>query len=123
MNREETKDFILMVADILEIPVPRLSCDTSGFIGKHQNGGTDGKTIFLKKSYPTKMDMFFSVAHEMRHIWQIQNGVVINRTNRENCSVEEYNQQDTEIDANAFAAMVIMNTFPLPLSLTGFPHI
>ncbi len=69
--------------------------------------------IYLNKNFdfPNIFDLYFVIAHEGRHIWQIKN----NKFNKENYKqrtetekMQEYNEQEAEIDAHAFAAAAMM---------------
>ena len=61
------------------------------------------------------MDLFYAVAHELRHIWQARTDgerYLASYTPENLCaSLEEYNQQDAEVDANAFAGLVMAFCF------------
>lgn len=72
--------FIQSVSDILDIPCPKLSNDTSRFRSPTQLGATNGDTLYLKESYTVSLDLFFTVAHDLRHIWQIKKIILLNHT-------------------------------------------
>lgn len=120
-------NFINDICEILNISVPVVSFDTSSFQSKttmaQVNRSCD--TIYIKNHDNHDPDLFFSIAHELRHVWQI-------RTNEElylseykpvdSCgSIEEYNLQIAEIDANAFAAMVMIDFFRITPLFNGMP--
>ena len=60
-------------------------------------------------------DLFFAIAHELRHVWQIKNAESFSLSTYQPIdllhSVEEYNLQTAEIDANAFAAVIMVDYF------------
>ena len=110
-------DYIEDICNILNIPVPNISYDTSHF---HSNTmmaqvASTGKAIYLKKYNKPNFDQLFSIAHELRHVWQIKyNEKFYLETYKtiDLCySVEEYNLQPAEIDANAFAYIVMVDFF------------
>ena len=67
-------DFINEICTILNIPVPSVSFDTSNFATDTMMAQVDidGKTLYLKKYDKPNPDQLFSIAHELRHIWQIK---------------------------------------------------
>lgn len=107
-------EFICDICDILCIPVPCVSFDTSAFPTDTTMAqcSPDGTTIFLKKCSDPDPDMMFSIAHELRHSWQILNDRISSYKPADLCSsIEEYNLQPVEIDANAFAALIMIDFF------------
>lgn len=112
-------EFIADVCDILNISVPSVSFDTSNFLTDTMMAqcSSDGSTIYIKMIDKPNPDYLFSIAHELRHCYQIQTDIEwflsdykpINLC----ASTEEYNLQFTEIDANAFAGLVMADFFHL----------
>lgn len=68
-------DFINDICNILNIPTPSVSFDTSNFSTDTMMAqcSPDGSTIYIKKYDKPNPDQLFSIAHELRHVWQIQN--------------------------------------------------
>ena len=122
-------EFINDVCDILNISVPAISFDTSNFQSDTMMAQIDssGTTIYLKKLSKPNPDQFFSVAHELRHKWQIQTDkewYFSDYKPRELCSsVEEYNLQFAEIDAHAFAGIVMEGFFHLKPLFQGLSDV
>lgn len=112
-------DFIDDICDILNISVPSVSFDTSNFATDTMMAqvNSSGDTIYLKKYDKPNPDQFFSIAHELRHIWQIQNDEELYFSTYKPidlcASVEEYNLQIAELDANAFAGLIMISFFHL----------
>lgn len=112
-------DFISDVCDILNISVPMVSFDTSNFQTNTMMAQIDssGTTIYLKQFNKDNPDQFFSIAHELRHRWQVltdKEWYFSDYKPRELCaSTEEYNLQFAEIDAHAFAGIVMEEFFHL----------
>lgn len=116
--------YINQICDIFDMESPKLSFDTSNF----QTDTTlaqcsdDGKTIFINGEAKQTPDIFFAIAHELRHIWQI-------RTNKAywfhgyktagTISTEAYNMQPAEIDANAFALIAMTDFLGLQPQFNG----
>lgn len=122
-------DFTNDVCDILNISVPAISFDTSNFASDTMMAQIDssGNTIYLKKFCKPNPDQFFSIAHELRHRWQIQTDkewYFSDYKPRELCaSAEEYNLQLAEIDAHAFAGIVMQEFFHLKPLFQGLPDV
>jgi Zn-dependent peptidase ImmA (M78 family) len=112
-------DFIKNVCDTLKIPVPNVSYDTSCFLTKTTMAqyNSSENTIFLKKSDKINPDLLFSIAHELRHVWQYQTNEEFffksYKSSNLCSSVESFNLQIAEIDANAFAGLVMIEVFHL----------
>lgn len=111
--------FISSVCEILNIKEPTVSYDTSKFQSDTMLAQIDsaGTTMYLKAFEGNNPDQFFSVAHELRHVWQIRTDKELYFAEykpRELCvSTEEYNLQLAELDANAFAALIMVDFFKL----------
>lgn len=122
-------DFINDVCNILNISVPEISFDTSNFASDTMMAQIDssGNTMYLKKFDKPNPDQFFSIAHELRHRWQIQTDkewYFSDYKPRELCaSTEEYNLQFAEIDAHAFAGIVMQEIFRLKPLFQGLSDV
>lgn len=120
-------DFISDVCDILNIPVPSVYFDTSNFPTDTMMAQCciDDSIIYLKKYDKPNPDQLFSIAHELRHIWQMQNDKQLYFSTYKPIdlcsSVEEYNIQIAELDANAFAGIVMIEFFHLKPLFEGVP--
>ena len=119
------QDFINDVCNILKISVPHISFDVSDFQSETTMAQIDspGTTIYLREFDKPNPDQFFSVAHELRHRWQIQTDkewFFSDYKPRKLCSsVDEYNLQFAEIDAHAFAGIVMEEFFHLKPQFQG----
>ena len=121
------KEFISDICDMLNIPIPILSFDTSKFTTDTMMAqcSPDGSTIYLKKYDEPNPDQLFSIAHELRHIWQIkkfQNLYFSDYLTVDIIGTEKYNLQPAEIDANAFAGLVMIDFFNLKPLFEGIPN-
>ena len=120
-------EYIKSVCQILKIKEPSISYDASNFNTDTMMAqcAFDGSTIFLKKIDKPNFDYAFSIAHELRHVWQIRSDFESYFSNYkpvDQCSsVEEYNLQPAEVDANAFAAIVLTDFFHLKPLWNGLP--
>lgn len=111
------KEFIKEICEVLNIPIPKISYDTSIFDTETTLAmcRKDGKIINIRKHDEPNPDLLFSIAHELRHIWQIKNDEEYYFENYKNASecadCEEYNLQVAEIDARTFGTIVMMQFF------------
>lgn len=121
------KDFINDVCEILNINTPVILYDTSNFSSDTMMAqcSHDGSTIYLKRLDKTNPDQFFAIAHELRHVWQINNDEQLYFADYKPVdlceSVENYNLQIAEVDANAFAGLVMIDFFGLKPLFEGIP--
>ena len=90
------------------VDAPELSTDT-------QMGGADpvGWAIAVKRGIPD-LDQALTLSHEIRHLWQSIHMPeafrdYVQLSNRP--TLEDYNLQPAEIDANAFALIIMTNFF------------
>lgn len=117
-------DFIKNICDILSIPIPSISYDTSHFPTDTMMAqvNSSGDIIYLKKYNKPNPDQLFSIAHELRHIWQIENHHDLYFSNYQTVDIigtEKYNLQSAEIDANAFASIIMVDFFHLQPQYKG----
>lgn len=113
------KNYLIALCDLLDINMPSVSYDTSKFNSKTMMSMAEinekGSKIYLMKKSNPDPDYLFAIAHEMRHIWQAKTNMDLYLSNYKTAnqfsSVNEYNLQLAEVDANAFAAIVMINMF------------
>ena len=119
------EEFITDICDLLHIPVPSISYDTSHFPTETTMAQCEltSNTIYLNKIDKPNPDYLFAIAHELRHIFQYQDDeqfYLSNYKTSDNCSsVEEYNLQIAEVDANAFASIVMVEYFHMQPQWNG----
>lgn len=113
------EEFTTDICELLEIRVPKISYDTSHFITKTTLAQCEPteNIIYLTKTNKPNPDYVFSIAHELRHIYQYQTDEQFYlskyKPSNECSSVEEYNLQIAEVDANAFASIVMADFFSI----------
>lgn len=111
--------FITDVCELLEIEVPKISYDTSHFLTTTTLAQCEPyeNVIYLNKVDKPNPDYVFSITHELRHIYQYQTDehfYLSEYKSSDKCSsIEEYNLQIAEVDANAFASIVMTDFFSL----------
>lgn len=119
------EEFITDVCELLEITVPKISYDTSHFPTKTTLAQCEPSvnTIYLNKTDKPNPDYIFSIAHELRHIYQYQTNEKFYlseyKPSNKCSSVEEYNLQVAEVDANAFASIVMTDFFSMKPQWNG----
>ena len=118
MINDDLKEFIGEVCDILEIPVPNISDDFRAF-----KNNTKMAMLAIEKNVPTlylsdrmekEHDYYFAVAHELRHLWQYSTNEKYwlgGYKTAEEIGITAYNRQRLEIDANAFASVIMTVLF------------
>lgn len=121
------EEYIIDICNLLEIKVPKISYDASDFLTKTTLAQCEpsANIIYLKKIDKPDLDYMFSIAHELRHIYQYQTdekSYLSEYKSSDKCSsIEEYNLQIAEIDANAFASIVMTDTFSVQPQWNGLP--
>lgn len=121
------QEFISDICNILDIPVPSVSFDTSHFPTDTMMAqvNSSGDIIYLKEYNKPNPDQLFSIAHELRHIWQIENHHDLYFSNYQTVDIigtEKYNLQSAEIDANAFASIIMVDFFHLQPQYKGLSN-
>lgn len=122
------KEFITDVCELLEIKVPKISYDTIHFVTKTTLAQCEPvtNTIYLNKVDKPNPNYVFSIAHELRHIYQYQTDKEFYlsgyKPSNKCSSVEEYNLQIAEVDANAFASIVMTDFFSIKPQWNGLSN-
>lgn len=107
------REYIRKVSKILKIDPPKIKMveklDTETMLAAVN---TESNRIYVKENL-LNYDLLFSIAHEMRHIWQYHYDKTMfdNYRSSKVLSKEEYNLQPAEIDANAFAKILMIDKF------------
>ena len=119
------EEFITDVCELLEIEVPKISYDTSHFPTKTTLAQCEPSVniIYLNKTDKPNPDYIFYIAHELRHIYQYQTDekfyLSVYQPSNKCSSVEEYNLQVAEVDANAFASIIMVEYFSMKPQWNG----
>ena len=121
------EEFFLEICDMLDIRPPKISYDTSHFQSDTMMAQVDssGHTIYINKCEKVNPDQLFAIAHELRHIWQMKDRerYLSDYKSVDQCSsFEEYNLQIAELDANAFAGLVMIDFFHLKPQFYDVPE-
>ncbi len=126
-DRRAIARFVGEVCRVLRIrpPAIRYSADRLATATTMAATAPDGSEICVRTSAKPGPDLWFAVAHELRHVWQL-------RTDPEKwlsgylpsteLDVEAYNLQAAELDANGFAAIVMIELFHIRPLFQGLPE-
>ena len=72
-DRKQLRRFTQTVCDLLEIETPRIResarLETKTTLAA---AASDGSEILLRSDMTPSPDLYFAIAHELRHIWQIR---------------------------------------------------
>lgn len=118
---EAEEKFIKEICELLNISKPELIESTDALpteaVMAAYRIGADENILYLKPTEKPTPDLMFCIAHELRHKWQYEKKKAVffkgYRPITECEDVEEYNNQLAELDAHAFAAIVMVNYFGL----------
>ena len=103
LNRSEFKKLLEEILKIKPISVKEDSENLLGFFTPSE------RTIHIKNDLSDK-DYIFVLSHEMRHVYQEEKGLIKQDYKKRNeTTLSDYNKQENEIDANAFAMVILFN--------------
>lgn len=103
LNRSEFKKLLEEILKIKPISVKEDSENLLGFFTPSE------RTIHIKNDLSDK-DYIFVLSHEMRHVYQEEKGLIKQDYKKRNeTTLSDYNTQENEIDANAFAMVILFN--------------
>lgn len=125
--KKDIYTFIDIICNNLKIKKPRIQIKHDTFVSGTVLAAYDYKNkkiaINDPKSYDNKADLLFAIAHELRHKYQIDNHKFDfeNYKTSKELTTEEYNLQKEEIDANAYACVVMMDLFGIKPLFNGLP--
>lgn len=115
--------FAREICDILEISVP----DIKFVSADRMHTGTQiaaltPNAVLILDDIAVSPELFFALAHELRHAYQIAHGESLEeyRTS-DQISIEQYNLQPLEVDANAFGALIMSDFFGIVPQFRNMP--
>lgn len=108
--------FARQVCRLLKIKMPTINRNST-FSSNTQLAAMDVRNnVLYLGNCDDPRDMFYAIAHELRHRWQyLQHWDFASHADSTELSVEEYNLQPEEIDAHAFAVVVMRSIGCEPL--------
>lgn len=117
--------FIKEICKDLDIPIPSISFDTSGFTSDTMISQCSSakNIIYIIRFERLNLDILFAIAHELRHLWQVRTDEKFYVTHyTTSIPTEDYNKQIAEIDANAYAGLVMINLFGVKPLFNGLSN-
>ena len=114
--REVSAILKIAVPTIRFVPVKELRTST-------QIAALTPDGILIRNDIGVTPELFFAVAHELRHAYQLENDRSLRdyRTS-DQLDIDEYNAQPLEVDANAFAAVVMAEFFGISPQFLNMPE-
>lgn len=115
--RTECREAVRTNARLLRVPEPRVVPTPSAkFLTPTTRAALsdDGKVIAVNRdsAFPDRLSVWLVVSHEMRHLWQMRHGRIRSGyAPASDLPLGEYNGQGEEIDAHAWAVVVIASVF------------
>ena len=84
---------------------------------------SDGSRICVRDDIDKGPDLYFAIAHELRHAWQLEKRPAMfeNYQASDELDIVAYNLQPAELDANAFGALVMRDAFGIEPLFEGLP--
>lgn len=114
--------FIKVICNDLKIKKPKVQV-TKSFISNTQLASYDPsrEIITIKKEYENMYDVCFAISHELRHKYQIDYKLFDFKNYKSNSQTTsiEYNLQPEELDANAYAYLIMMSAFGVEAKFNG----
>ena len=119
INQQDIISYTKFICEFLEISIPKILFKNKKTQHKFLSNTMmailypEENTIYINHTIST-LDIFFVIAHELRHLYQYiyhPEWLINYQTIDQIKSIEEYNLQLVEIDANAFAKMIMINEF------------
>ena len=123
--KKDIYTFIDIICNNLKIKKPRIQIKhgtfVSGTVLAAYNYKNKKIVINDPKSYENKADLLLAIAHELRHKYQIDHDMFDfeNYKTSKGLTIEEYNLKKEEIDANAYACVVMMDLFGIKPLFNG----
>ena len=118
--------FVKLICEDLSIVPPIVKYDNKKFNNNTQlatlvvekNGR---KILYLRKKYNDVVTMMVCIAHELRHKYQIDNSLFDTSAYQTSTvlSNRDYNLQDVEIDAYAYAYVIMYDNFGIDVKFNG----
>lgn len=116
--------FAREVCNILDISVPAIKFVPSDRMRTStQIAALTPDAVLVRNDVTVSPELFFAISHELRHSYQIANGADLKEyQTSDKISNEQYNFQPLEVDANAFAALVMSDFFGIVPRFQNLPE-
>ncbi|MGN1340897.1 MAG: hypothetical protein ACI4WS_11440 [Oscillospiraceae bacterium] len=107
--------YVRTLCNMLQIPMPQIFYnDRELSDGEHAKLTPDGKRLYLRKLKTTSLDQLFAAAFQLRRAWQRKTDEQLyfgGYKPRAELPQREFVVQPSEVDANAFAAVMVSAFF------------
>lgn len=124
MKRNLLLNYVANLSNELGITPPKVKINDKHFREATRIASleSDGNYCYLYvRNSQDDIELLFAIAHELRHKYQIDNGLFNfdNYKSSSDISIRDYNLQPVEIDANAFAYMLMKDEFNIEMKFNG----
>ena len=111
------------ICDILDIPVPVIKFVSADRMHTGtQIAALTPDAVLIRNDIEVSAELFFALAHELRHAYQIDSGESLEEyLTSDRISIEQYNLQPLEVDANAFGALIMSDFFGIVPQFRNMP--
>lgn len=122
--------FAREICTILQIEMPairfvsidRLRTDTQ-IAALTPDGVLISDGVLIRNDIGVTPELFFAIAHELRHVYQLENDRSLHDYHTsDQLDIDEYNAQPLEVDANAFAAVIMAEFFGISPQFLNMPE-
>lgn len=116
--------FAREICEILDISVPAIKFVSADRMRTStQIAALTPDAILIRDDMTVSPELFFAISHELRHSYQIANGADLKGYQAsDKISIEQYNLQSLEVDANAFSALVMSDFFGIVPRFQNLPE-
>lgn len=120
-------NYVKMICGMLQLPMPQVFySDNALQPGQHARLTQDGKQLYLRKQKAASLDQLFAASSELRREWQRRNDNARyygEYKSSEELPLREFSMQPAEVDANAFAAVVVSAFFGVEPVFDEYPGV
>ena len=120
-------NYIKMICGMLTIPMPTVFYNDAALEPeRHARLTPDGKQLYLRRLKNASLDQLFAAAFELRREWQRKTDEQLyfgEYKPREQLSLREFGLQPSEVDCNAFAAVIVSAFFGVEPVFDEYPGI
>ena len=116
--------FAQEICDILDISVHAIKFVSADRMRTStQIAALTPDAVLIRNDMTISPELFFAIAHELRHSYQIANGADLKEYQTSDIiGDEKYNLQPLEVDANAFAALIMSDFFGIVPRFQNLPE-
>ena len=108
-------NYVKTISGMLGLPMPQVFYNDRALQpGQHAKLTPDGKQLYLRRLKTASLDQLFAAAAELRREWQRKTDGQLYFGNYKPCgelSLREFSAQPSEVDSNAFAAVIVSTFF------------